>query len=86
MVLLPVHGLMTQLAASADFMEVACAPTSSLSEMMMEKGFVAKRINYKNGFDLESRQGTQMLRHEMRHESTEGDMGITPVRQNLALG
>ena len=43
MVLLPMQGLLTQMAGSTDFMEIACAPASSLSEAMTSKGYVTKR-------------------------------------------
>ena len=37
MVLLPMQGLMAQLQNTTDFMEIACAPTSSLSTLMEER-------------------------------------------------
>lgn len=66
MVLLPMQGLMAQLQNTTDFMEIACAPTSSLSTLMEEKGYNIKRIHFKAGFDLESPKGTRMLNMEMK--------------------
>ena len=65
MVLAPVQSLMTQMQLGVDFMEVACAPNSSLSSMMEHKGYSIKRINYREGYDLETRAGTQLLRQEI---------------------
>ena len=65
MVMFPVQGLMAQMSMNPDFVEVACSPTSSLSEEMMRLGFMAKRVNYKEGYDLESPKGTSMLRQEL---------------------
>ena len=64
MVLAPVQSLMTQMQLGVDFMEVACAPNSSLSTLMEHKGYSIKRINYREGYDLESRTGTQLLKQE----------------------
>ena len=65
MLVMPVQGLMAQMAGCPDFVEVACSPTSSLSEEMTRLGFVSKRVNYKEGFDLEKPSGTRMLKHEL---------------------
>ena len=65
MVMFPVQGLMAQMSMNPDFVEVACSPTSSLCEEMMRLGFMAKRVNYKEGYDLESPKGTSMLRQEL---------------------
>ena len=62
----PCHGLLGQLQSSPDFMEVACAPNSSLSSQMEENGYMIKRVNYKSGFDLASRQGTSMLKQDVK--------------------
>ena len=54
----PMHGLFGMMSDQADFCEVACAPTSSLSECMASMGYNIQRINYKEGFDLEKKEGT----------------------------
>ena len=61
MLLAPCQGLVAALQSRPDFMEVACAPTSRLSSVMAEQGYVIRRINYKERFNLETRQGTQLL-------------------------
>ena len=52
MVLLPAHGIVTRIAGTADFVEIACSSTTALSGKMMEEGFEAKRINFLEGYDL----------------------------------
>ena len=61
MLLAPCQGLVAAFQSRPDFMEVACAPTSRLSSVMAEQGYVIRRINYKECFNLETRQGTQLL-------------------------
>eukprot|EP00435_Cladocopium_sp_Y103_P016659 s60_g4.t1 len=61
MILVPFRALMSQITTSVDFVEVACAPTSSLSARMEELGFSIQRVNYKEGFDLDLKAGTQRL-------------------------
>ena len=65
MMLAPTGGLHSQVSGNPDFMEAACAPESSLSGEMMKQGFSIKRINYKEGYDLESKTGTSMLKQEL---------------------
>ena len=65
MVLLPMHGLLTQIACATDFMEIACSPESSLSQAMIDRGFEAKRVNFREGYDLETPKGTNLLKNEM---------------------
>ena len=62
----PVAGLMSMLQGAPDFVEVACSPTSRLSSLIEEKGYMAKRINFKGGYDLESPKGTSLFRLEMK--------------------
>ena len=66
MVLMPLQGLMTSMANSIDFMEIACSPFSALSSEMESLGYTIKRVNFKSGFDLDSRQGTRLLDVEMQ--------------------
>ena len=61
-VLTATQGLFTMLTGSVDFMEVACAPNSALGSEFESMGYHIKRINYREGYDLESRKGTSLLR------------------------
>ena len=63
---MPLQGLMSSMTNSIDFMEVACSPFSALSAEMESLGYTIKRVNYKAGFDLDSRHGTRMLDVEMK--------------------
>lgn len=65
MVLAPTASLMGQLRGASDFLEIACSPESALSSEMIKMGHSAKRINYKEGFDLETRRGTSLLKQEI---------------------
>jgi len=65
MVLAPTASLMGQLRGASDFLEIACSPESALSNEMIKMGHSAKRINYKEGFDLETRRGTSLLKQEI---------------------
>ena len=66
MIVLPVQGLLTQVAGATDFMEIACSPNSSLCSKMNSMGYEIKRINYKEGYDLDSRRGARMLDLEIK--------------------
>ena len=55
MVMDPVQGLFSQMSQGVD----------SLSAMMSERGYEVKRINYKNGYDLEPKTGTRLFQQEM---------------------
>ena len=61
MITAPVHGLFGQLSNQPDFMEIACAPESALSQRLIDKGYFCQRINFQEGFDLEKREGTLRL-------------------------
>lgn len=65
MVLMPLHSLFVQLQDRPDFLEIACSPQSALSQEMTDAGFLAKRVNYKEGYDLASRRGNSMLKQEV---------------------
>lgn len=69
MVLAPVSGLLGSIQGSADFVEVACSPTSSLSTAIESMGHTIKRVNYREGFDLESRIGTSLFKQEMQQRT-----------------
>ena len=68
MILIPFRSLMSQITTSVDFVEVACAPTSSLSAKMEELGFHIQRVNFKEGFDLDQKSGTQKLHDFIREK------------------
>ena len=65
-VALPMQGLMAQLQDAPDFLEVACAPNSSLTSKMESMGFACKRYNFKSGFDLGTPTGTSMLQNDLK--------------------
>ena len=68
MLLGPCHGLMGQLQDSPDFIEVACSPNSGLCLEMESKGYHIQRINYKEGYDLESKKGTALLKSTLKKQ------------------
>ena len=61
LVMAPIRALLSQMAGSVDFMEVACSPVSFLSAAFENQGFTIQRVNYREGFDLESKAGTAKL-------------------------
>eukprot|EP00435_Cladocopium_sp_Y103_P026365 s1426_g6.t1 len=61
MVMTPFRSLMSQISNDVDFAEIACAPTSSLSASVEELGYNIQRINYKEGYDLDRKSGTQKV-------------------------
>ena len=60
--LISFRSLMSQLSHTLDFVEVACAPTSSLSASMEEMGFSIQRVNYLEGYDLDVKSGTNKFK------------------------
>ena len=66
LVMQPMQCLMSQMSGTVDLMEIACSPCSSLSSEMEAHGFSIHRVNYKSGFDLESKNGTWKLRQEIQ--------------------
>ena len=66
MMMAPLTGLFSQMQNSPDFVEVACSPTSSLSAAFEKLGYTTKRINYREGFDLESKTGTALFQQEVK--------------------
>ena len=66
LVMTPMRTLMSQISQNVDFVEVACAPTSSLSTKMSDLGYSVQRINYREGYDLEKKAGTKLLGDFMR--------------------
>ena len=61
----PLSDLMGMTTNNLDLMEIACAPTSTLTSTFLDEGFQCRRINYKTGFDLETRKGTDLLAKEI---------------------
>ena len=66
MMMAPLTGLFSQMQNSPDFVEVACSPTSSLSTAFEKMGYTTKRINYREGYDLENRTGTKLFQQEVK--------------------
>lgn len=69
LVMVPFRTLMSQVTTNMDFLEVAYAPTSSLSMKMEEMGYKIQRANCREGFDLDSRSGTLRLKSFIEEHS-----------------
>ena len=65
----PVKELFSSVNQQLDVMEVACSPTSELSTTFEAAGYTTFRVNYKSGFDLDTKKGTTDLKHaiEQKH-------------------
>ena len=61
-ILQPVNEMFQSMSPQVDVMEIACSPYSSLTSAFEDSGYRCQRINYKNGYDLDKRAGTQKLR------------------------
>ena len=61
----PMHELVHAMSPQLDMMEIACSPNSSLTAAFEDSGYQCQRINFRSGFDLESRKGTQKLRETL---------------------
>ena len=61
----PAMMMMNEIDPRLDLMEIACAPTSALSQEFMQSGYECLRVNYKNGFNLDRREGTLKAVSEM---------------------
>jgi hypothetical protein len=59
----PVKELFNIVNQQVDLMEIACSPTSELSSAFEAAGYTTFRVNYKSGFDLDTRQGTSLLKN-----------------------
>ena len=64
-ILQPAMMMMNEIDPRLDLMEVACAPTSSLSQEFINAGYECLRVNYKSGYDLDRRAGTSKTVEEM---------------------
>eukprot|EP00438_Fugacium_kawagutii_P018226 Skav218341 [mRNA] locus=scaffold755:624672:632918:- [translate_table: standard] len=62
--LCPLQELVGMVQPERHLAEIACSPTSNLSEAFMQNGYSADRINYKTGYDLDSRKGTTKLKED----------------------
>ena len=47
---------------------MACAPGSSLTSCFEDAGYTGMRINYKNGYDLDKKDGTTKLAAEVKEK------------------
>ena len=65
LVVAPVRCLLGQLAAAPDFIEIACAPNSSLSQYMSDLGHQVQRVNFVEGYDLSRKAGTMKLKEDI---------------------
>lgn len=52
-----------------DLLEIACSPTSELSSTFEAAGYTTLRVNYKSGFDLDSKQGTSLLKNAIDEQN-----------------
>ena len=57
----PVREMINHISPQVDIMEIACSPESTLTGAFMERGFYGERINFKTGYDLDTRKGTSKL-------------------------
>ena len=61
----PLRDLIGAIQPQVDIMEIACSPESALAQEFLNHGYVGQRINYKTGFDLDSKKGTNKLLGEI---------------------
>ena len=54
----PVKELMQTVGPAVDIMEIACSPESTLTGIFEKSGYQGERINFKTGYDLDTRSGT----------------------------
>ena len=62
----PMRELIGAVQPQIDIMEIACSPESALTQEFVDNGFTGMRINYRNGFDLDSKKGTSLLVKEIK--------------------
>eukprot|EP00435_Cladocopium_sp_Y103_P014653 s1726_g3.t1 len=65
-VVAPVTDLFRATEAKLDLMEVACSPTSTLTETFEKNGFSCERINHLTGYDLDTKRGTTALAQNIK--------------------
>ena len=56
----PMRDLVQAMSPQLDMMEIACSPYSAMTAAFEDSGYQCQRINYRSGFDLESRKGALM--------------------------
>jgi len=61
----PVREVMTAVDHRYDLVEVACAPTSMMTQVFEENIFECLRVNHLTGFNLDTKKGTQQLHERM---------------------
>ena len=64
----PMRELIGAVQPQIDIMEIACSPESALTQEFVDNGFTGMRINYRNGFDLDSKKGTNLLVKEIKEK------------------
>ena len=57
----PVREMINNVSPQVDVMEIACSPESTLTASFQQKGYYGERINFKTGYDLDTRKGTSRL-------------------------
>ena len=62
----PVKELMQTVGPAVDIMEIACSPESTLTGVFEKSGYQGERINFKTGYDLDTRSGTEKLGRRIR--------------------
>ena len=61
----PIQELFQAIQPRSDFAEICCSPTSSMSNAVSDLGYKTQRINYKEGYDMQSKVGQQAARDWM---------------------
>ena len=64
-----VRGLLAGMSQEIDFMEVACAPESSLFAAIADMGYHIQRVSYKEGYDLSRKYSTYQLHQRIARNS-----------------
>ena len=62
----PLQSLVGAVTPQVDIMEVACSPNSTMTTTFQEQGYTGLRINYRTGYDLDTKKGTEYLREEIK--------------------
>ena len=66
----PIQELFRVIENKYDLVEIACSPTSSLTTTFEKYGYDCLRVNYKTGFNLDTRKGTAALQETLRSTPT----------------
>ena len=62
------YELVGMVKPQVDIMEIACSSTSTLTQTFEDHGFYGKRINYKTGYDPDSKKGTDKLLADVKSQ------------------